>query len=89
MYITSYSPLIFSCIDINVILRMDRFPTVHSLAAASAEDVNVLWAGLGYYRRAAQIRACAKLLVAEYGGELPQTAEALKKLPGIGRCKHI
>ena len=64
---------------------MERFPTVEVLASASEEEVNVLWAGLGYYRRAAQIRACAQRLVADFGGTLPHTAEELLTLPGIGR----
>jgi A/G-specific adenine glycosylase len=63
---------------------MERFPTIRLLAAATPDEVNVLWAGLGYYRRAAQILACAKLLVAEHGGDLPETTEELLKLPGIG-----
>jgi A/G-specific adenine glycosylase len=67
-----------------IITRMERFPSVRILAAATAEEVNVLWAGLGYYRRAAQILACAQVLVAEHGGELPDSPEALLKLPGIG-----
>lgn len=65
---------------------MDRFPTIEALAASSTEEVNVMWAGLGYYRRAAQILACAKVLVSEHGGRLPETSEELKKLPGIGRA---
>ena len=72
-----------------LLLRMDRFPTIQTLAAASSEEVNALWAGLGYYRRAAQILSCAKGLVAEHGAELPATAEELKKLPGIGKSVRI
>lgn len=64
---------------------MERFPTIQDLASASPEEVNVQWAGLGYYRRAAQILACAKLLVEDYGGALPETTESLLKLPGIGK----
>jgi A/G-specific adenine glycosylase len=64
---------------------MDRFPTIQVLAEASSEQVNTVWAGLGYYRRAAQIHACAKKLVAEHKSQLPETTEELMKLPGIGR----
>lgn len=62
-----------------------RFPDVEALAAAPSEDVMALWAGLGYYSRARNLHACAKLLVERHGGRFPQTQEALAELPGIGR----
>lgn len=61
-----------------------RWPSVSDLAAASDDDVRSAWAGLGYYRRAANLHACARLVASEYGGKFPQTATALKELPGIG-----
>ena len=60
-----------------------RWPNVSDLAAASGDDVRAAWAGLGYYRRAANLHACAKA-VAELGGSFPQTAAELRALPGIG-----
>ncbi len=60
-----------------------RWPTVNDLAAASDNDVRAAWAGLGYYRRAANLHACAKVVAAR-GGHFPQTAAELKDLPGIG-----
>jgi A/G-specific adenine glycosylase len=62
-----------------------RFPTVRALAAAPEGDVLSVWSGLGYYSRARNLHACAKLVVAEYRGRFPRTAEALARLPGIGR----
>jgi len=59
-----------------------RWPTVSALAAASDEDVLSEWAGLGYYARARNLIACARQ-VAERGG-FPDTAGALRELPGIG-----
>jgi A/G-specific adenine glycosylase len=64
---------------------MKRFPTVRSLAKASEADVLAHWEGLGYYRRARQLHAAAGKIVAEHGGEFPRSAEALRRLPGIGR----
>lgn len=61
------------------------FPDVKALAAASEDDVMRLWAGLGYYSRARNLHACAKVVAARYGGEFPRTPEALAELPGIGR----
>lgn len=63
---------------------MKRFPDVASLARARDDDLLRVWQGLGYYRRAANLRAAAKTIVAN-GGNVPQTAEELSLLPGIGR----
>lgn len=62
-----------------------HFPDVAALAAAPAETVMALWAGLGYYSRARNLHACAKLVVERHGGRFPQTQAALAELPGIGR----
>jgi A/G-specific adenine glycosylase len=64
---------------------LERFPTLHDLAAAPSEDVMAQWAGLGYYTRARNLHACAKRVVAEYGGEFPGDPALLAELPGIGR----
>jgi len=61
------------------------FPDVHALAAAREARVLKAWEGLGYYRRARQMHAAAKRIVAEHGGAFPRTAAALRSLPGIGR----
>jgi A/G-specific adenine glycosylase len=63
---------------------MERFPTVKALAAAPEHDVLALWSGLGYYRRARMLHKAAQQLAENYAGKLPETAEALRKLPGIG-----
>lgn len=59
------------------------FPNVRALAAASESQVLQLWQGLGYYSRARSLHRGARHVVAE-GGELPRSAEALRRLPGIG-----
>lgn len=64
---------------------MDRFPTVFDLARAPEADVLGAWSGLGYYRRARLLHACAKAIVEEHGGEVPGEVSVLLKLPGIGR----
>ena len=62
-----------------------RFPDVAALAAAPLDEVLALWSGLGYYRRARMLHACAQAVVAHHGGRFPAGAEALEALPGIGR----
>lgn len=60
---------------------MARFPTVESLAEAEEADVLVAWQGLGYYRRARNLLAGARRIVAE---GWPQTLEEWRALPGVG-----
>ncbi|KAF8402440.1 hypothetical protein HHK36_013396 [Tetracentron sinense] len=62
---------------------MDKWPTLHHLALASQEEVNEMWAGLGYYRRARFLLEGAKMIV-EGGGEFPKTISALREVRGIG-----
>lgn len=64
---------------------LKQLPTVEQLADAPLEDVIDLWAGLGYYSRARNLHAAAKLIVGQLKGCFPEDVEALQKLPGIGR----
>ncbi|NWY42295.1 MUTYH glycosylase, partial [Sylvia atricapilla] len=65
---------------------MQKWPTLQALAQASLEEVNELWAGLGYYSRGKRLQEAARKVVAELAGRMPRTAEDLQKLlPGVGR----
>ncbi len=61
-----------------------RFPTVESLARARESAVLAAWSGLGYYRRARNLRAAAAQMVREHAGRLPSERDALRALPGVG-----
>lgn len=63
---------------------LDLFPTVEDLAGADEDDVLQAWEGLGYYRRARNLRRAARLLTAQHQGQLPQDRKSLQALPGIG-----
>jgi A/G-specific adenine glycosylase len=63
---------------------MARWPTVQALAAAPLDEVLSAWAGLGYYARARNLHACAKVVAEQYGGRFPQRAADLLRLPGVG-----
>ncbi len=63
---------------------LTRWPNVKALAAAPLDDVLAAWAGLGYYARARNLHAAAKMVANELGGKFPQTIEALREIPGIG-----
>lgn len=60
-----------------------RWPNVSALAAAVDADVMAAWAGLGYYARARNLLACARI-VAAMGGRFPDDEAELHKLPGVG-----
>jgi A/G-specific adenine glycosylase len=61
------------------------YPSIAALAAADLDAVLHLWTGLGYYSRARNLHAAARLIVKRHGGELPRDLDALMGLPGIGR----
>ncbi len=63
---------------------LEAFPTVVDLAAAPLPPVLELWQGMGYNRRALNLKRCAEEVVATYGGEIPRDKKALLALPGIG-----
>lgn len=62
-----------------------RFPTLEVLARADLQTVLKLWEGLGYYARARHLHRAAQVMVAEYGGQVPQDFAAVMALPGVGR----
>ncbi len=62
-----------------------RFPTIAALASASEDNVTAAWSGLGYYRRARMLRSGAIAVMQRFGGVLPETAEELMAIDGIGR----
>lgn len=63
---------------------LEAFPTVHALARATEPEVLARWSGLGYYRRARMLHRAAQVVVAEFDGAMPRTAETLLSLPGVG-----
>lgn len=61
-----------------------RWPTLAALASADPDEVLEEWSGLGYYRRARMLHRLAAEVVDVHGGELPESVEELRRLPGIG-----
>ena len=76
---------------------MEAFPRLEALAAASEQQVLLLWQGLGYYSRARRLHASSRLLLSELQHKKkavndptqfrhwPLAAETWMALPGIGR----
>ncbi len=63
---------------------LERFPDLGTLARAPARQVREAWDGLGYYARASNLHALARVVRHDLGGTLPDSPEKLIKLPGIG-----
>lgn len=61
-----------------------RFPTLRSLAEASEEELTVAWKGLGYYRRARNLKKIAEAIARDHDGEFPTDIDELMEIPGIG-----
>lgn len=64
---------------------MASFPSIKALAAATEDEVLHHWSGLGYYRRARNLHAAAKMIENDFSGQFPEQFEAALSLPGIGR----
>lgn len=60
------------------------FPNLESLAKASEEELLIAWKGLGYYRRAKNLKKIAEAIASDHKGQFPQDLEALQKISGIG-----
>lgn len=63
---------------------IERFPTIHALADAGVDEVLSQWEGLGYYSRARNLHAAARVVRDSLGGAIPDTVDGLRELPGIG-----
>ncbi|MFQ6123767.1 MAG: A/G-specific adenine glycosylase [Candidatus Heimdallarchaeota archaeon] len=64
---------------------LERFPTIGTLAKAPLEEIKAITDGLGYKVRGSWLKEIAEIIIEKYQGKIPQTLDALQKLPGIGR----
>jgi A/G-specific adenine glycosylase len=89
LYGTLVSEIMLQQTTVSTVLKhfdrfLEVFPNLDSLANATEEEVCAQWQGLGYYRRARNLRKAAVALVEDHNGKFPKTIEELKKIPGIG-----
>lgn len=63
---------------------IEVFPDVQSLAQAPIQKVLSLWVGLGYNRRALNLKKACEVLVKDFKGKVPRDKKELESLPGIG-----
>jgi A/G-specific adenine glycosylase len=64
---------------------MARFPTIDALARSRVKAVMEQWDGLGYYARARNLHALAKVVTETHRGQLPDDPVQLQELPGVGK----
>ena len=62
-----------------------RYPDADSMAAAEVEDLYPMVKSCGFKSKAGNIIGACRVIRDEYGGKVPDTLEALTKLPGVGR----
>ena len=63
---------------------VDHYPTANDLASAPEDDVLRDWQGLGYYSRARNLHASAKVIRDSYNGQFPKTYDEILELKGVG-----
>jgi A/G-specific adenine glycosylase len=63
---------------------LTTFPDVKALAEATLEEVLKVWENMGYYSRARHLHSAARMIVATFGGRIPDSWVEIRSLPGIG-----
>ncbi len=63
---------------------LEKFPTIKSLAEATEEEMLMAWKGLGYYRRAKNLKLIAEKIQSDFNGKIPEDIEILTSIKGIG-----
>jgi A/G-specific adenine glycosylase len=63
---------------------LDKYPDIYSLAQSTEEEICIAWKGLGYYRRARNLRKAAINIVTHFDGKIPLNLNQLKTISGIG-----
>jgi A/G-specific adenine glycosylase len=65
-------------------LFLRQYPDFSALAATDNATIIRAWQGMGYNNRALRLRDCARAVIERFGGLLPDTADDLRSLPGLG-----
>jgi len=63
---------------------INKIPDLKNLAKVNNKKLMKCWEGLGYYSRAINLKKTAKKIIKEFNGNLPDSIDQLKSLPGIG-----
>ncbi|KAM9999600.1 hypothetical protein ACTFIZ_008055 [Dictyostelium cf. discoideum] len=63
---------------------IEKWPTINDLASTTIEEVNKVWSGLGYYRRAKNLWLGSKYVVDNFNSKIPSDVKSLLEINGIG-----
>lgn len=90
LYTTLVSEIMLQQTTVSTVLKhyqrfLKEYPELESLTKASEEQLTISWKGLGYYRRARNLKKAATGIFEDYQGEFPLNEKALMDIPGIGR----
>ena len=67
---------------------LEALPDVKSLAECPEDRLLKLWEGLGYYNRVRNMQKAAQTIMAEYGGQFPETCDEIRQLFSACRRPH-
>src|SRR5690606_26759140 len=89
LYTTLVSEIMLQQTTVGTVLNhfekfLKEYPTLKSLALATEEELTISWKGLGYYRRARNLKKACEYIQKEFKGKIPLDYETLVKIPGIG-----
>lgn len=89
LYTTLVSEIMLQQTTVGTVLNhfekfIKEYPTLKSLAEATEEELTISWKGLGYYRRARNLKKACEFIQKEFKGKIPLDYETLIKIPGIG-----
>jgi A/G-specific adenine glycosylase len=89
LYITLVSEIMLQQTTVSTVQKhfsgfIKRFPSLEDLALASEEELLIAWKGLGYYRRARNLKKIAEHLLHHHQGQFPGEEAELRLIPGIG-----
>ena len=63
---------------------INKIPNLNTLAKIKKNTLMRSWEGLGYYSRVENLKKTSVLILKQFNGNLPNSIEKLKTLPGIG-----
>lgn len=89
LYRTLVSEIMLQQTTVSTVLNhferfLAEFPTLNHLSAASEEELLIAWKGLGYYRRAKNLKKIAEYLTTHFDSQIPDDYQTLITIPGIG-----
>ena len=89
LYHTLVSEIMLQQTTVSTVLNhferfIEIYPTVKELAKTSEDEICIAWKGLGYYRRARNLRKAAIDIESKFGGEIPLNYDDLISITGIG-----